>query len=56
MFFQTIIDFIIVAIAIFMVVKMMNRMKKKEEEAPKKDPEPSKEGVLLTEIRDLLRK
>ncbi len=54
-FTQTIVDFIIVALAIFMAVKVMNNMKKKEEEAPKEEPGPSKEEVLLTEIRDLLK-
>jgi large conductance mechanosensitive channel len=60
MFINTIITFLIVAWAIFMVVKAYNRMKdkleKKEEEAPATPPEPSKEEVLLTEIRDLLKK
>ena len=55
-FIQTIVDFIIVAMAIFMAVKVMNSMKKAEEEAPKEDPAPSNEEVLLTEIRDLLKK
>jgi len=54
-FIQTVIDFLIIAFAIFLVVKAMNSMKKKEEEAPAKPPEPSKEEVLLTEIRDALR-
>ena len=55
-FLQTILDFLIVAFAIFMVVKTMNNLKKKEEEAPAAPPEPSKEEVLLGEIRDLLKK
>ena len=54
-FIQTIVDFIIIAFAIFMVVKAMNSAKKKEEEAPAAPPAPSKEEVLLTEIRDALR-
>ncbi len=54
-FVQTIADFIIVALAIFMAVKVMNNLKKKEEEAPKDPPKPSNEEVLLTEIRDLLK-
>ncbi|MGI9271992.1 MAG: large-conductance mechanosensitive channel protein MscL [Woeseiaceae bacterium] len=54
-FIQTLVDFIIIAFAIFMVVKAMNSMKKKEEEAPAAPPAPSKEEVLLTEIRDALR-
>ncbi len=54
-FVNTVLDFLIVAFAIFMVIKLMNAAKKKEEEAPKPPPEPSKEEVLLTEIRDALR-
>ena len=50
-----IIDFILVALVVFAVVKAMNAMKKKEEEAPAAPPAPSKEEVLLTEIRDLLK-
>ncbi|MEM8498612.1 MAG: large-conductance mechanosensitive channel protein MscL [Pseudomonadota bacterium] len=53
-FLQNVFDFVIVAFAIFMVIKGMNSMKKEEEEAPEAPPEPSKEEVLLTEIRDLL--
>jgi large conductance mechanosensitive channel len=59
LFIQSIIDFIIIAFAIFMVVKGMNNMKKKKEEAPAAPappPAPSKEETLLTEIRDLLKK
>jgi large conductance mechanosensitive channel len=55
-FIQTAIDFIIVAFAIFLVIKGMNKMKKKKEEAPAAPPAPSKEETLLTEIRDLLKK
>lgn len=55
-FIQTVIDFLIIAFAIFMVVKAMNNMKKKEEEAPAAPPKPSAEEVLLTEIRDALKK
>ena len=55
-FINTIITFIIVAFCIFMVVKAYNNMKKKEEEAPAAPAEPPKEEVLLTEIRDLLKK
>lgn len=58
-FINTIITFIIVAFAIFMVVKGYNNLKekmaKKEEAAPPAPPAPSKEEVLLTEIRDLLK-
>jgi large conductance mechanosensitive channel len=55
-FIQTVIDFIIIAFAIFMVIKAMNNMKKKEEVAPAAPPKPSAEETLLTEIRDLLQK
>ncbi|NNE43507.1 MAG: large-conductance mechanosensitive channel protein MscL [Gemmatimonadetes bacterium] len=55
-FLNNIIDFLIIAFAIFMVVKAMNSMKKKEEEAPAAPPKPSKEEVLLGEIRDALKK
>ncbi|TDR23397.1 large-conductance mechanosensitive channel protein MscL [Marinicella litoralis] len=54
-FVQTTIDFLIVAFAVFMVVKAMNNLKKKEEAAPSAPPEPTKEEQLLTEIRDLLK-
>lgn len=54
-FLQTVIDFVIIAFAIFMVVKAMNTVTKKEEEAPPSPPKPSKEEELLTEIRDALR-
>lgn len=59
-FINTIITFIIVAFAIFMVVKLYNKMKekmeKKEAEEPSTPPVPIKEEILLTEIRDLLKK
>ncbi len=55
-FINTIIQFIVVAFAIFMVIKGMNAAKKKEEEAPAAPPAPSKEETLLGEIRDLLKK
>jgi len=56
-FIMTILDFLIIAGAIFMVIKAMNSLKKKEEAAPPPaPPEPSKEETLLTEIRDLLKK
>lgn len=56
MFIQTFIDFLIIAFAIFMMIRAMNKMKKKEEEAPTLPPDPTKEEKLLTEIRDLLKK
>jgi len=52
-FVQTLLDFIIVAFAIFMVVKGMNSMKKKESAAP--PAAPPKQEILLAEIRDLLK-
>jgi large conductance mechanosensitive channel len=55
-FIQTIIDFIVIAMAVFVGIKAMNSMKKAEEEAPSEPPKPSNEEVLLTEIRDLLKK
>jgi large conductance mechanosensitive channel len=55
-FIQTVVDFIIIAFAIFMVVKAMNSMKKKEEEKPAAPPAPPADVALLTEIRDLLKK
>ncbi len=59
-FINSIITFVIVAFAIFMVVKAYNKMKekmeKKEAEAPATPPAPTKEEILLTEIRDLLKK
>ena len=58
-FLQAVIDFLFTAIALFVIVKMINTVSKKfekpKEEEPKKEPEPSKEEVLLTEIRDLLK-
>ncbi len=55
-FIQTSIDFVIVAFAIFMMVKGINSLKKKEEETPEEPPKPSAEEALLVEIRDLLKK
>ncbi len=55
LFIQTVIDFLIVAFAIFMLIKGINAMKRKEEEAPAAPPEPPKEEILLTEIRDILK-
>jgi large conductance mechanosensitive channel len=54
-FVQTVVDFVIIAFAIFMVIKAMNSLKKKEEEKPAEPPKPSAEETLLSEIRDLLR-
>lgn len=56
MFIQTCVDFLIVAFAIFMAVKVINTLKKKEEAKPAEPPKPSREEELLSEIRDLLKK
>jgi len=55
-FINTLLDFVIIAFAIFMVIRGLNSMKKKEEEKPAEPPKPSAEETLLTEIRDLLAK
>lgn len=55
-FLSNIISFMIVAFALFMVIKGINRMKKKEAEAPAAPPEPTATEILLTEIRDSLKK
>ena len=55
-FIQTIVDFLIIAVAIFVAVKVINRLKRKQEAAPAPPPEPSEEVKLLTEIRDALRR
>ena len=55
-FIQTIFDFLIIAASIFMFVKVFNKLtSKKEEEKEEEIPEPTKEEVLLGEIRDLLK-
>ena len=54
-FLQNILDFIIIAFAIFMLVKVINKLKRKKAEAPSTPPAPTKEEVLLTEIRDAIR-
>ncbi|MGD1935652.1 MAG: large conductance mechanosensitive channel protein MscL [Candidatus Phaeomarinobacter sp.] len=55
LFVNAVISFLIVAWVVFLVVRSINKMKKAEEEAPKEDPAPPREEVLLTEIRDLLK-
>ncbi len=55
-FITAAVNFIIIAFILFMVVKAINSTKKKEEEAPAEPPAPPAEEVLLTEIRDLLKK
>lgn len=54
-FLQTVFDFIIIAFCIFMVVRLLNRFNKKQENKPAAPPKPSAEELLLTEIRDLLK-
>jgi large conductance mechanosensitive channel len=55
-FIQTAVDFTIIAFAIFLAIKGINSLKRKEEEAPQAPPEPPAQEVLLAEIRDLLKK
>ena len=57
-FLQSVVDFVIIAFAIFMVIKGMNALRKKEAAAPAPvaPPPPTREEMLLTEIRDLLKK
>ena len=54
-FIQTAVDFIIVAAAVFLLVKGVNSLRRKEQAAPATPPAPSAEEILLTEIRDLLK-
>ena len=54
-FVAVVLDFIIIAFAVFCMVKAINKFHKKKEEAPTAPPEPSAEEKLLTEIRDLLK-
>ena len=58
-FIQAIVNFLLIAIVIFLLVRGINKMRRKKEEpapAPAPDPEPSEEVKLLTEIRDALKK
>jgi large conductance mechanosensitive channel len=55
-FIQTIVDFLIIAFAIFVAVKVINSLKRKQDEAPAAPAEPSEEVKLLTEIRDALKR
>ena len=54
MFLQNVIDFLIIALCIFMFVKLSAKLKRKEEEKPVEPPKPSNEEILLAEIRDIL--
>jgi large conductance mechanosensitive channel len=56
MFIQNVVDFMIVAFAIFLLIKGINRLNAKKEEAPAAPPPPPADVQLLTEIRDLLKK
>lgn len=55
MFIQTVVDFVIIAFAIFLAIKAINTLKRQEAEAPSEPPAPTQEEMLLTEIRDLLK-
>jgi len=55
-FIQEIVNFLIIALCVFIAIKVINKLQKKKEEAPAPAPEPTKEEVLLTEIRDALNK
>ena len=56
MFIQEIINFLIIALCIFMFIKVINKLQKKKEKVPEPAPQPTKEEILLTEIRDALNK
>ncbi|KJC34462.1 large conductance mechanosensitive channel protein MscL [Bradyrhizobium sp. LTSP857] len=55
-FITLIVNFVIVAFVLFIVIRLMNQLKRREEAKPAEPPKPSAEVVLLTEIRDLLKK
>ena len=54
-FIQNVIDFFLIALIVFIFVRIISKLKKKQAEAPAEPPKPSNEEVLLTEIRDLLK-
>lgn len=54
-FLQSVLDFLIIAFSIFIFIRVINNLKKKETEEPAPEPGPTKEQELLTEIRDLLK-
>ena len=54
-FIQAVLNFLVMSFVIFCMVKAINRLHRKKEEAPKAPPKPSNEEVLLAEIRDLLK-
>lgn len=55
-FIQSIISFVLIAIAVFLLVKIVNALRRKKKEEPKEEPKPDPQIVLLEEIRDLLKK
>lgn len=55
-FLQAVVDFLIIVWIVFLIVRLINRMRRREEEAPAAPPAPAEEVVLLREIRDALRK
>ncbi|WP_036737326.1 large-conductance mechanosensitive channel protein MscL [Paenibacillus zanthoxyli] len=55
LFLQSVVDFFIIAFSLFVIVKLAGKFKRKREEAVKADPAPTREELLLTEIRDLLK-
>lgn len=55
MFLQVLINFLIVAFAVFLLIKAINSLRRKQEEKPAAPPAPSNEEILLAEIRDLLK-
>ena len=55
-FLQNVVDFIIIAWAIFLAVKVINRLKRSEEDKPAAPPTPPRQEQLLEEIRDLLKR
>ena len=56
LFIQNVVDFLIVALCIFFVIKLLSKLKRKKEETPEEPPKPSEEVLLLREIRDSLKK
>ncbi len=54
-FLQNVLDFLLIALSVFFMIKVISGLHKKKEEAPAPEPQPSKEEVLLAEIRDLLK-
>lgn len=55
LFLQAVVDFLLIALSVFLAVKLVNKLHKKKEEAPPAPPAPTKEELLLSEIRDILK-